>query len=190
MASEFDKNNPKAPELTPEEMEVVKKLNMEKSAKKGTILLREGDDSTNTFFVLSGCIRQYYLVDGEEKTTEFFTEDQSIFPAGPSSTISKFYLECVEDTKYTITSASQQKEIYEKFPRFESLCRIATEQEFAEYQEKAAKYMISSPEERYLNLIDTRPDLLNRVPQYQLASYLGVKPESLSRIRKRLSQKK
>jgi len=59
----------------------------------------------------------------------------------------------------------------------------------SKYQESLMTYKLTTPEDRYLNLLKSRPDLIQRVPQYQLASYLGVKPESLSRIRKRLSKK-
>ena len=79
--------------------------------------------------------------------------------------------------------------MYKRFPRFQKMCRIQPEKALHESQEKFALYMASTPQERYLHLMDTRPDLINRVPQYQLASFLGVKPESLSRIRKRLSVK-
>jgi CRP-like cAMP-binding protein len=63
------------------------------------------------------------------------------------------------------------------------------EKETGRARDTFTRFMTSSPEERYQNLLNTRPDLLNRVPQHQLASYLGVTPESLSRIRKRLSAK-
>ncbi len=71
----------------------------------------------------------------------------------------------------------------------ESLCRVSSESNHGRAQEMMASYITKSPEQRYLNLLETRPDLVTRVPQYQLASYLGVKPESLSRIRKRLAMK-
>lgn len=192
MEPEFDKNDPKSILLSEEEQQAVRELNAQRKLKKGTFLVKEGQIPTDSYFVLEGCVRQYYLVDGEERTTEFYTENQSVFSNLNFSqrVPSKYFLECVEDSLITVTTAEQQKKFYEKFPRFQALCRISTEQEFIEYQEKAAKFMISSPEERYLNLLDTRPDLLNRVPQYQLASYLGIKPESLSRIRKRIAGKK
>ena len=66
---------------------------------------------------------------------------------------------------------------------------MSMENDFGKQQEALDKFITSSPEERYKNLLETRPDLLQRVPQYHLASYLGVKPESLSRIRKRLTKK-
>ncbi|MEZ4951136.1 MAG: hypothetical protein R2784_17385 [Saprospiraceae bacterium] len=70
------------------------------------------------------------------------------------------------------------------------LCRVSVEEEFRKQQEALAAFITSSPEDRYLNLLENRPDLLMRVPQYHLASYLGVKPESLSRIKKRLAAKR
>lgn len=76
--------------------------------------------------------------------------------------------------------------MFEKFPRFENLCLIFSEELLVKNQASFAEYRNSTPEQRYLNLLKTRPDLVQRVPLYQLASYLGIKPESLSRIRKRL----
>lgn len=76
---------------------------------------------------------------------------------------------------------------FEKFPRFETLCRLLSEQLLAGNQAQFDAFRTSTPEQRYLHLMRTRPDLLQRVPQYQLASYLGIQPQSLSRIRKRLA---
>jgi len=79
--------------------------------------------------------------------------------------------------------------MYKRFPMLESLSRISLQEELHNYQEMLATYITTSPEERYLNVLKYRPELLNRVPQYQLASYLGVTAESLSRIRKRIMLK-
>lgn len=68
----------------------------------------------------------------------------------------------------------------------ESMSRMSLQEELNTYQEMLVTYITTNPEERYLNLLKYRPELLHRVPQYQLASYLGVTPESLSRIRKRI----
>lgn len=177
--------------LSKEEQEAVSALNAERSQKKGDLLLKEGEIPYRSFFIREGCVRQYYLKDGIEKTTAFFTENESIFATvnTTSPKPSAYYLECIEDTVLTATSFEQEREMYDKFPRFQAICRINTELQFQAYQERVATYMTSSPEERYLNLLETRSDLLNRVPQYQLASYLGVKPESLSRIRKRIANR-
>lgn len=162
-----------------------------KTFKKGTLLLREGQVANESYFCIKGCVRMYYLVDGEEKTTFFYTEEQAIAPM--KSYINRIpadhYLECVEDTTLAVLSYDKEQELYKHLPGFESVCRVSMEDDFGKQQDMIASYITNSPEQRYLNLMKNRPELLNRVPQYHLASYLGVKPESLSRIRKRVSQK-
>lgn len=155
---------------------------------KGKIFISEGQIVNKCFHIISGCVRKYHLKDGEEKTTDFFIENDSITtrPSGSKELKSQYYLECVEDTKMSYINAEQEEILYAKFPRFQSMCRITTEHKLAEYQKMFSVFIASSPEERYLYIQQSRPDLLNRVPQYQLASYLGIKPESLSRIKKRL----
>lgn len=159
--------------------------------KKGDILLREGQISNLCYFTMKGCVRQYYLIDGEEKTTNFYTEGQPVNPnEGTYKTKpSKFYLACVEDCILLVSTPEDEVKFFQKFPQFETVCRIAVEDELGKSQHEFATFMLSSPEERYLNLLKTRPELIDRVPQYQLASYLGIKPESLSRIRKRIMRR-
>lgn len=178
-------------EFSESEKKAFRELNASKYFKKGDILVEAGQILTQSFYVVQGCVRQYYLVDGEEKTTDFYTDNSSVISSNKSSNSEpcKFYLECTEDSHLKVTSYIQEAEIYSKFPRFEKLCRITTEKTLGAYQERFALFMTSTPEERYKNLVETRPDLLHRVPQYQLASYLGIQPESLSRIRKRLMEK-
>lgn len=177
--------------LQPEEQTALREGIPIRNFEKGTVLLREGQVARDSYFNLRGCVRKYYLVDGEEKTTEFFTEDQSV--ASLQSYIQKIpanhYLECVEDCVLAVLNYDKEMELYKKVEGFESLCRVSIEEEMGKQQEVLAKFITSSPEERYLNLLETRPDLIQRVPQYHLASYLGVKPESLSRIRKRIADK-
>lgn len=176
--------------LTEEVKQLIRELGIFKTCKKDTILLKEGQRSDESFFVVQGCIRCYYIVDGEEKTTAFYTETESL---APLCTINKqpseYYVTCVEDCVLLISTPEKEREAFEKFPFFESLCRIMSEQRVAENQTRFDNFKISSPEERYLHLLETRPDLLQRVPQYQLASFLGITPQSLSRLRKRIVTK-
>lgn len=178
--------------LSEEEAKAIDELIPIKTFPKGTVLLKQGQVAKDSYFNLKGLVRLYYLIDGEEKTIQFFTEGDPI--ASLSSyhhqTPSPHYLECVEDCTLTILNFEKEQELIKKVPAFESICRISIEQEFGKNQEVLANYMIKSPEQRYLDLQNERPELLNRVPQYILASYLGVKPESLSRIRKRLAEKR
>lgn len=159
-----------------------------RSYKAGKELLREGQLRNVCYFVLKGCVRQYYLVDGREKTTNFFTEGQPVTSSGfPfESTPSKSFLVCNEDCILIEGRAEEEQAFFEKMPRMETLNRMGVEMELQKSQDALTEFMLSTPEERYRNLLKTRPELLDRVPQYQLASFLGVTPESLSRIRKRI----
>jgi len=161
------------------------------SFEKGNILLKEGGCCNECYFVLEGCIRSYFLKDGEEKTIEFYTEEQSVTPANYGTlTPSKYYLECLEDTVVCVGNPKLEKVTFKKYPQLESLSRVIAETIIAKQQECFTQFKTSTPEERYSNLLETRPNLLQRVPQYQIASYLGIKPESLSRIKKRIIDKR
>lgn len=180
---------------TPLQAEEIQRIVAEvpiKTMKKGSFLLREGQIPQVCYHVFKGCVREYYLVDGEERTSEFYLEGDSISDelGKIERRPSRKYWECLEDTTVSVFTQAQEEKMYRLFPRIESLCRIETEKKLGQFRELMAFYLASSPEERYLNLLQTRPNLVNRVPQYQLASYLGVKPESLSRIRGRLQSSK
>lgn len=176
--------------LTEDEKNAIVSLDIFRSVKKGTMLLQEGQISNEAYFVLKGCIRVYYLIDGEEKTTAFYTEMEGLTPPCVSSKApSEYYVSCVEDSILTIANPEMEKEIFPKFPKFESLCRVLTEELLNREKINFDAFKISSPEQRYLHLVQKRPDLLQRVPQHQLASYLGIKPQSLSRLRARILDK-
>lgn len=162
-----------------------------KTFKKGELLLREGQVSRDSYFVIEGCVRKYYIIEGEERTTEFYVEDESIasLQSYKNKTPANHYFECVEDCRLAVLNYDKEQELFKRVPKYEALCRMSIENDFGEQQEALAKFITSSPEERYKNLLETRSNLLQRVPQYHLASYLGVKPESLSRIRKRIANK-
>ena len=177
--------------LSDEERETIASSIPIKSFKKGSILLREGQISRESYFNIEGIVRKYYIIEGEERTTAFYLEEEAInsLQSYNLKIPANHYLECVEDCRLAVLTFEMEQELFKKVNGFESLCRVSIEEELGAQQEKLARFMTSTPEERYLNLMKRQPALLQRVPQYYLASYLGVKPESLSRIRKRLSQK-
>jgi CRP-like cAMP-binding protein len=158
---------------------------------KGTVLLEEGQVSAEVYFVLDGCVRQYYLVDGEEKTSNFFTEEQWVISMKSFGQIkpSEHYLDCAADSVLVVGNREKEEDLYRRFPKFETVSRKVMEQVFASQQEMMSSYTTDTAEQRYLKLMEQRPELLQIIPQYQIASYVGVKPESLSRIRKRLFKK-
>ncbi len=177
--------------LNEEEKNAILSLNLFRSVKKGTTLLKEGQNSKESYFVLKGCIRTYYVIDGEEKTTSFYTEMDALTPhCVINKAPSEYFISCVEDSILTVSNDDMEAEINSKFPKFELMCRILSEELLAKQRIDFDEFKTSSPEQRYLNLLQKRPDLIQRVPQHQLASYLGIKPQSLSRLRARILEKK
>ncbi len=177
--------------LTEEEKNVLLSLDIFRSIKKGTTLLKEGQKSKESYFVLKGCIRTYYILDGDEKTTAFYTEMEALTPPCViSKTPSEYFVSCIEDSILLISNSDMEVEVNSKFPKFDTMCRMLTEELLAKERIDFDEFKTSSPEQRYLNLIQKRPDLIQRVPQHQLASYLGIKPQSLSRLRARIVEKK
>jgi CRP-like cAMP-binding protein len=176
--------------LTEDEKNAILSLDLFHSVKKGTTLLKEGQKSQEEYFVLKGCIRKYYIINGEEKTTAFFTEMEGVTPhCVKNNAPSEYFISCVEDTILTVTNPDMGVEVNTKFPKFEIMCRMLSEELLAKQQINFDEFKTSSPEQRYLNLLQNRPDLIQRVPQHQLASYLGIKPQSLSRLRARIVEK-
>jgi CRP-like cAMP-binding protein len=176
--------------LTDDERNVILSLDLFRSVKKGTILLKEGQKSKDGYFILKGCIRKYYVINGEEKTTDFFTEMEGLTPhCVTNKAPSEYFISCVEDTILTVADPDIGVEVNAKFPKFDIMCRMLSEELLAKEQIDFDEFKTSSPEQRYLNLLQKRPDLIQRVPQHQLASYLGIKPQSLSRLRARIMEK-
>ncbi len=191
MGNEIIKYLSKYTSLSNELAEIVLESTIIKNFRKGTILLKEGDMSKESYFVLKGCVRSYLIDNGENKTLEFYTEEQPILPISyGKETLSEQYLECIEDSILIVNTPEHENEMFLKYPQFESICRIMTEVMMSNFQESFVNFKTTNPEERYLFILKNRPDLLQRVPLFQLASYLGLKPESLSRLRKRLVKNK
>lgn len=159
-----------------------------KEFKKGDIIVEEGKRNKDTFFILTGLVREFKLVDGEEKTTNFYSEEQWIVSLSgmDDSVIASNSLICIEDTWIVVGDETKAIELFQKFPRFESISRKIVEQAFIKQQQLMATYITDKPEQRYQNLLKDRPEIIQRVPQYDIASFIGVKPESLSRLKKKL----
>ncbi|MFC7322399.1 Crp/Fnr family transcriptional regulator [Halobacillus campisalis] len=156
--------------------------------RKGTILLHQGEIPDKCYFVLEGCLRQYAVDEnGNEHTYNFFTEEQSvtIFNQHTTDKVSKYSLSCLEDCTLVVGDLSTEQESYDMHPVLEVMTRKMIQEDMGAMRDDFSSFISSTPEERYHTLMKKRPDLIDRVPQYQLASYLGIKPESLSRIKKR-----
>jgi len=189
MKDEINRYLSKYIELTDELENALSENLLVREFPKGTFLLKEGELCNECFFILNGLIRSYYMKDYEEVTADFYMEEQVVSPSCYGRNIpSDFFLECLEDTVAFVGTPQMESDMYSKYPQLESMSRVMGEKIMSSYRDSFDTFKMSSPEERYLNLVETNPDLIQRAPQYQIASFLGIKPESLSRIRKRISK--
>lgn len=159
--------------------------------KKGEYFIKEGQLVKNLGFIIKGCMLCYYNNDGERVIDEFSMDYEFItdYYSYLTNTPAEKNVKCVEDTELLILSFEQLFFEYGEVPNFEKVGRIMAEGLFINSQQKAKSLMIDDAETRYLKLISKRSDLVQRVPQYLIASYLNIKPETLSRIRKKLTAK-
>ncbi|MEK4995807.1 MULTISPECIES: Crp/Fnr family transcriptional regulator [Paenibacillus] len=171
-----------------EQQDIVEGIPIEEY-KKGTVLLRQGDVPSKCFFVLKGCVRQSSIDEsGKEVTSNFYTEEQavSIFNRHQESRPSAYTLTCLEGSILVVGDLIAEQDMLHKHAQLETMIRKMVEENLGEVQDELTSFIASNPEERYKALLQKRPHLLTRVPQHQLASYLGITPESLSRIKKRV----
>ncbi len=177
--------------LSEEEKQLITDQSTVRQYKKGSFLLREGEVAEECYFILKGCVREFFYKDGEDRSIGFYVEGDPVnsFTSATSKTPSKSSFVCVEDCVLSISNDDFESHMCSIIPRLESIIRQEVEKNTGEAQDKLARFITSSPEERYQDLLENRPDLLNRIPQHQIASFIGVTPESLSRIRKRMMNK-
>ncbi|MFS0725170.1 Crp/Fnr family transcriptional regulator [Paenibacillus sp. 1P07SE] len=178
--------------MNEEEQQVIMDLIPVEHYKKGTVLIKQGDVPTTCYFILKGCVRQYSIdEEGREITSNFYTEEQAIaiFNHHKLEKASHYTFACVEDAVMVVGDLDTEKDMYNKYPQLETMTRMMIEENLGQVQEEFAAFIASTPEERFKTLLMKNPLLIERVPQHQLASYLGITPESLSRIKKRLYQK-
>jgi CRP/FNR family transcriptional regulator, anaerobic regulatory protein len=162
-----------------------------KEYKKKELILQEGYVCKYVYFINSGCLRYYYNLEGEEKTAQFFFEngwytDYASFLTGKPT---QQNIETLEKTELLLISTDDLQQLYTDIPKFEKFGRLMAENAFLGVRNRNEMLMNQRAEERYLTLMKERPKVFERVPQHYIASYLGIKPPSLSRIRKRLAHK-
>jgi len=163
-----------------------------KQLKRKEFLLREGQICSNSYFINNGCLRYFYNVKGEEITGQFFFENGWYADYGSylSGKPSEQNIEALEKTELLVLPKASLDELFEEIPTFEKFGRLMAEKAFLGMRQYTEMVTKQTAEERYLNLVKDRPKVIERIPQHYIASYLGIKAPSLSRIRKRIRANK
>ncbi len=174
--------------LSEKESIIIKQLFQIKKIKKNDYFLREGQVSTHICFVKKGLFRYYFDQEGEEKTFSFghegcFMADyESFVPQIPTLQ----NIQALEDSEILTISYNDLQEFYNKIKNAERFGRLAMEYAIIDVIKELKSFYKDSQKQRYEIFIQKYPEVLQRIPQYHIASYIGVKPQSLSRIRKNI----
>ena len=179
-------------DLNPKEIDCIKQLFKEKQVKKGDFFLAEGQVCKQVGFIVNGLMRYYINHNGEEKTYAFAQENnficnyESFLPQTPSTKI----IQALEDCETLQISFTDLQIFYKTVSEGERFGRLVIEQVFIQLLQDLSSFYTDTPEYRYGQFVKKHPDLQQRISQYHIASYVGVKPQSLSRIRKRIAGQK
>ena len=165
---------------------------IEKNIKRKQLILQEGDVCRHYSFVVSGCFKMYGAdTSGKEHNIQFASENEWISDIGSfhSEKGSLLFIEAIEPSVILQLEKSNLIYLYTHYPKFNRTFRVIIEDKFVELQNRVLQKISSTAEERYLSFLDQYPQLANRLPNNQIASYLGITPEFLSKIRNNISQK-
>ncbi|MEM1255064.1 MAG: Crp/Fnr family transcriptional regulator [Cyanobacteria bacterium P01_H01_bin.21] len=157
---------------------------------KGDFLFREGEICEFVGFTLKGCLRTFVLKEAKEYTLFFHTERQTFgdYESFQKRCPTRFSIQAVEDSEIMVFN-DQVMQFFETTPQGQKFLRLVAEDLAFLLRDKVLSLFLDTPETRYLSLLQTEPELLQRIPQYYLASYLGIEPQSLSRLKRRVHQK-
>lgn len=179
-------------ELNDEDRALVRSCIEVKSYEKGAMIQEAGQVADAFFYNIDGFVRLFYWKNGEERTAYFYPKGTfvSAYESFVKQEPSRINLQTAEDTQLAIISAQAAQKLLKYSSKFEVISRVVMEDELIAHQNMIEGLLTLSAEERYQNLIESNPSLLSRVPQHHIASYIGVKPESFSRIKKRYLSRK
>ncbi|MBJ7882851.1 Crp/Fnr family transcriptional regulator [Gelidibacter salicanalis] len=175
--------------ISDQEMNEFLSLFSEQSLKRKSYLIQPQDTVTKEYYVLSGCLIAYYVdVHGEKHILQFAIEDWWIsdFEAFFNNQLAKLYVEAIEDSVVLAIEKSMLEVAYSRIPKLERFFRIKTTAAFVSAHKRILTTLEKSATQRYLDFCLLYPNITTRINDYHVANYLGIKPESLSRIKKAL----
>jgi CRP-like cAMP-binding protein len=175
--------------LTDEEKEAVRKSFSERRVKRRQFILQEGDVCKLNTFVVEGCFRMYLLGDnGKEHNLQFAIEKWWIGDIASfiGEEASRLNIEAIENSVILQIKKEDQLRLFVDHPKFNRIFRVFTENALVSSQRRVLQNISSTAEERYVDFLKRYPGFSNRIPNAQIASFLGITPEFLSTIRKKL----
>lgn len=183
----FDYFNESSPQLRAK-LESYRDLITQIKVPAKTILLREGQISKNAYFVQKGCLRTWLTQDGKEVTFQFFFEEQAVssFESFWTQQPSLYGIETVEASIIQVINKKDYQTLLTKIPELNQLLLQAICQRMIDYQRLFLSRIMDKPAERYAALLANEPHIVQQVPQHYIASYLGITPVSLSRLRNKI----
>jgi CRP-like cAMP-binding protein len=193
MFEQIDKFVDQCITLTPQERELFHSLLKFRRFRKRSYLLQEGEVCDFEAYIVKGCIRTYYLSDdGTETILSFAIEDWwvSDLYSFTERKVSNMFIETIEDSELLVIDYKCKTELYEKIPKFETLFRLLIQRNLFALQRRFHSLVSQTAEQRYLAFMEKYPQIVQRVPQNQIARYLGVSPEFLSKVRSTIQKKK
>jgi CRP/FNR family transcriptional regulator, anaerobic regulatory protein len=157
----------------------------ERTVKKKEHFLKEGEVCRSVGFIKEGCIRLYYLRDGEDITKDFNFETNFCGSHASFSTQqpSRFNIVAVEDVILYEINRRDLYALYDKYKSFERLGRLLMEKMFDRKEQRESSFLLDDAEKRYEDLLKAYPQIVQRIPLKYIASYLGIAAETLSRLR-------
>jgi len=175
--------------LDSDDINAVKNLFKERHIKRRQFILQEGDVCSVNTFVVEGCFRMYMVDEkGKEHNLQFAIENWWIGDIGSfhSEKPSRLYIEALENSIILQIKKEDQLKLFVDYPKFNRIFRVLSENAMVSLQNRILQNISSTAEERYLYFLNRYPQFFNRISNVQIASYLGVTPEFLSTIRKKL----
>jgi CRP-like cAMP-binding protein len=177
--------------LKRDEANAVRAVFKERKIKRRQFILQEGDVCSVNTFVVEGCFRMYFVdPKGKEHNIQFAVENWWIGDIGSfhSEEPSKLYIEALESSTILQIKKQNQLDLFVNYPKFNRIFRVFTENALVTYQRRVLQNISSTAEERYLDFMKRYPLFFNRISNVQIASFLGVTPEFLSTIRKKITK--